>query len=154
MTPSSHKGESNKNISMLRQWLNEERITDPKKLVTNEEIEHWLNPKQPTDERGCPYKGCSAFHYWSCPIHGFGTHEHNVDEPCLWKPTEPKDTRDGEDWKHRFSVITNKWMHGQTDIFEVQAFIEKELSSVEKKAYARGRRDEAEVNGDVRRGAF
>ncbi len=29
-------------ISMLRQWLNEERITDPKKMVTNEEIKTWL----------------------------------------------------------------------------------------------------------------
>ena len=29
-------------ISMLRQWLNEERITDSKKMVTNEEIKHWL----------------------------------------------------------------------------------------------------------------
>ena len=32
-----------KNISMLRQWLNEERITDPKKMVTNEELKAWLN---------------------------------------------------------------------------------------------------------------
>lgn len=30
-------------IGMLRQWLNEDRITDPKKLVTNEDILHWLN---------------------------------------------------------------------------------------------------------------
>jgi len=30
------------NVGMLRQWLNEDRITDIKKLVTNEEIEHWL----------------------------------------------------------------------------------------------------------------
>ena len=29
-------------IGMLRQWLNEERITDSKKMVTNEEIKHWL----------------------------------------------------------------------------------------------------------------
>lgn len=31
-----------RNIGMLRQWLNEDRITDPKKMVTNEEIEYWL----------------------------------------------------------------------------------------------------------------
>lgn len=31
------------NIGMLRQWLNEDRITDPKKMVTNEEIKHWLS---------------------------------------------------------------------------------------------------------------
>jgi hypothetical protein len=27
-----------KKIGQLRQWLNEERITDPKKMVTNEEL--------------------------------------------------------------------------------------------------------------------
>ncbi|OLS15992.1 MAG: hypothetical protein RBG13Loki_0369 [Promethearchaeota archaeon CR_4] len=30
------------NIGMMRQWLNEDRITDPKKMVTNEDILHWL----------------------------------------------------------------------------------------------------------------
>lgn len=30
------------NIDDLRQWLNENRITDPKKMVTNEEIEIML----------------------------------------------------------------------------------------------------------------
>lgn len=34
-------GQSRYNVSQLRQWLNEERITD-KKLVTNKEIETWL----------------------------------------------------------------------------------------------------------------
>jgi len=29
-------------IGMLRQHLNEHRITDPKKMVTSEEIKHWL----------------------------------------------------------------------------------------------------------------
>lgn len=29
-------------VGMLRQWLNENRIADPKKLVTNEEIMEWL----------------------------------------------------------------------------------------------------------------
>ena len=29
-------------IGMLRQWLNEERITDSKKMVTDWEIKHWL----------------------------------------------------------------------------------------------------------------
>lgn len=32
-----------KNIGALRQWLNEDRITDPKKMVTNEQIMNWLN---------------------------------------------------------------------------------------------------------------
>lgn len=31
-----------RNIGMLRQWLNEDRITDPEKMVTNEEIVYWL----------------------------------------------------------------------------------------------------------------
>ena len=29
-------------ISFLRQWLNEDRITDPKKMVTNKDLEFWL----------------------------------------------------------------------------------------------------------------
>ena len=35
--------EQKKNIGMLRQWLNEDRITDPKKMVTNKEIITWLS---------------------------------------------------------------------------------------------------------------
>ena len=31
-----------KNIGMLRQWLNEDRITEPKKMITNEQIIDWL----------------------------------------------------------------------------------------------------------------
>ena len=31
-----------KNIGLLRQWLNEERITEPKKMVDNKDIEYWL----------------------------------------------------------------------------------------------------------------
>lgn len=30
------------NVGMLRQWLNEDRIIDPKKMVTNEDLLHWL----------------------------------------------------------------------------------------------------------------
>ncbi len=33
-------------IGMLRQWLNENRITDHKKLITNEDIKYWLNINQ------------------------------------------------------------------------------------------------------------
>lgn len=33
------------NVGRLRQWLNEDHITDPKKMVTNEQIMHWLNLK-------------------------------------------------------------------------------------------------------------
>lgn len=29
-------------IGMLRQWLNEDRITDSSKMVSNEELEKWL----------------------------------------------------------------------------------------------------------------
>lgn len=36
------QSEMGKNVGMLRQWLNEDRITDPKKMVTNEEIKKWL----------------------------------------------------------------------------------------------------------------
>ena len=30
-------------VGMLRQWLNEDRITDPEKLITNYDIKYWLN---------------------------------------------------------------------------------------------------------------
>jgi len=30
-------------VGMLRQWLNEDRITDPEKMVTNEDIISWLS---------------------------------------------------------------------------------------------------------------
>lgn len=30
------------NIGMLRQWLNEDRITDTKRLVSNDDIKHWI----------------------------------------------------------------------------------------------------------------
>ncbi len=35
-----------KNIGMMRQWLNEDRITDGDKLVTNADLEHWLINKK------------------------------------------------------------------------------------------------------------
>ena len=34
----------NLRIGMVRQWLNEDRITDPKKMITNEDLKHWLDP--------------------------------------------------------------------------------------------------------------
>jgi hypothetical protein len=33
-------------IGLLRQFLNEERITDPKKMVSSEELLYWLNLKK------------------------------------------------------------------------------------------------------------
>jgi hypothetical protein len=38
-------------IGMLRQWLNEDRITDPKKMVTNEELKVWLELETPKQEK-------------------------------------------------------------------------------------------------------
>jgi len=35
--------ELEQNIGMLRQWLNEERIDDVEKFVTNKELKHWLS---------------------------------------------------------------------------------------------------------------
>lgn len=42
-------------IGMLRQWLNEDRIDDPKKMVSNDDICFWLGipigfKKLPDDE--------------------------------------------------------------------------------------------------------
>ena len=39
------------NIGMLRQWLNEDRITD-KEMVTNEDLELWLLDKLKKKEGG------------------------------------------------------------------------------------------------------
>lgn len=38
--------EIKKRIGFLRLWLNESRIDDPKKMVTNEELEYWLLPEK------------------------------------------------------------------------------------------------------------
>ena len=49
------KNEIRKNVGMLRQWLNEDRITD-KKMVTNEDLELFLfgqsPPTPPLKEKG------------------------------------------------------------------------------------------------------
>lgn len=36
------EGPLRRNIGMLRQWLNEDRIKEAKYFVTNEDLEHWL----------------------------------------------------------------------------------------------------------------
>ena len=38
--------EIKKNIGMLRVWLNEDRIKDPDKFVTNEELEFMLGLRE------------------------------------------------------------------------------------------------------------
>lgn len=35
-------GKIENNIGMLRQWLNEDRITDVDKMVDNKDLEHWV----------------------------------------------------------------------------------------------------------------
>lgn len=32
------------NVGMLRQWLNEDRIKEPSKIVTNKQLLFWLSP--------------------------------------------------------------------------------------------------------------
>ncbi len=39
-------------LGMLRQWLNEDRITDISKMVTNEDIKHWLDLHPQEQEEG------------------------------------------------------------------------------------------------------
>ncbi len=34
--------ELEKRIGMMRQWINEDRITDPSKSITNQQIKKWL----------------------------------------------------------------------------------------------------------------
>ncbi len=36
------KARFTRNVNMLRQWLNEDRITESSKMVTNEELLHWF----------------------------------------------------------------------------------------------------------------
>jgi mannose/fructose/N-acetylgalactosamine-specific phosphotransferase system component IIB len=36
---------TDKNIDQLRQWLNEDRIDDFKKMITNDDIKFWLDIK-------------------------------------------------------------------------------------------------------------
>lgn len=33
-------------LGFMRQWLNEDRITDHNKMVTDDELQHWLNPSK------------------------------------------------------------------------------------------------------------
>ena len=37
------KEELKKKVGMLRQWLNEDRITDTNKMISTEDLLHWLN---------------------------------------------------------------------------------------------------------------
>ena len=57
---------SEQNIGFLRQWLNEDRITDPKKMISNEDIKHWLKP---SEECKCIDRGNGASYYGDCPKH-------------------------------------------------------------------------------------
>jgi len=41
-TMKEYKASLIKKIGLLRQWLNEDRITEPKKMITNKDIEDWL----------------------------------------------------------------------------------------------------------------
>ena len=41
-TMREYKASLIKKIGLLRQWLNEDRITEPKKMITNKDIEDWL----------------------------------------------------------------------------------------------------------------
>ena len=53
----------NERISLLRQWLNEDRITDPKKMVTNEQILMWLGDDTPPGVSQWMATG-KKFSYW------------------------------------------------------------------------------------------
>ena len=40
-----------RDVGMLRQWLNEDIITDPKKMVTNEDLIHFINTARQSDNK-------------------------------------------------------------------------------------------------------
>jgi hypothetical protein len=55
--------ETNKRrIGMLRQWLNEDRITDIQKMVTNEDIETWLVEPKVKHTENCEYTRHCKWH--------------------------------------------------------------------------------------------
>jgi hypothetical protein len=71
-----------KRIGMLRQWLNEDRITDIQKMVTNEDIETWLVEPKVKHTENCEYtRHCK----W---------HEENNKHLCHC----PKDTTEEPNW--------------------------------------------------------
>ena len=41
-TMKQYKASLIRQIGLLRQWLNEDRITEPKKMITNKDIKDWL----------------------------------------------------------------------------------------------------------------
>lgn len=45
-----NKDKKTERIGFLRQWLNEDRITDPKKMVTDEQLEMWLESQDEGSE--------------------------------------------------------------------------------------------------------
>lgn len=45
-----YKHDLQENIGLLRQWLNENRITEVSKMVTSEDLKYWLTPNKPHDQ--------------------------------------------------------------------------------------------------------
>lgn len=83
----------NPRIGFLRQWLNEDRIDDPDKIVTNKQIEAMLFPEDQPNEKD------ESFHYSSvCNLPC-----HSSKRAALELP-EMIDTTDGEDGGARFKI--------------------------------------------------
>ncbi len=40
-----------RHVGMMRQWLNEDRITEPGRMVTNADLLHWLELDQDASEK-------------------------------------------------------------------------------------------------------
>lgn len=82
-------------VGFLRQWLNEDRITDPKKMVTNEELLVWIDDVKELAEEETQHKLHGDFRQ--------STTLSRIDE-IVQKITEPfigiqyGDSRDGLEW--------------------------------------------------------
>lgn len=61
-------------IGMLRQWLNEDRITDTSKMVSSDEITYWLTLGN--QKRKCRYCGTDYQDPTYCSVSGRTTDKH------------------------------------------------------------------------------
>lgn len=78
-------------IGNLRQWINEDVVTDPKKMVTNEMLMAWFKDDVKGElivSNGRDMHG-RGFTEWMCS-HGIGHHKgiHGCDGCCNNAPTE------------------------------------------------------------------
>lgn len=90
-----------KGIGFLRQLLNEDRITDPKKMVTNEQIEKWLgkpaSSNTPDDKLDQDWFSVNSLYEFVAEFTNDGEKENDAWEFVNWlKGKIPKETKPTE----------------------------------------------------------